>query len=109
MLILRYDSLKCENLEFSANNVDSAKQELEPLITRCGATGDYTLVQNGLNARIMRGFVWLPPCIFLGASAVALLKNAWKGKADWRALVPLLSAGVVLLLAAGWIVANTFF
>lgn len=109
MLIIRDDTLTYENLEFSADDVDTAKQELEPFLTRCGATDGYTLVQSGLYARIMQGLVWLPPCIFLGATAVTLLKKAWARKTDRRAFVPLLLAGTLLLLAAVWVVAKTLY
>jgi len=108
MLILRDDTLTYENLEFFADNVDTAKQALQPFITRCGATGGYTLVQSGLYARVMLGLVWLPPCGLVLAIAAHLLKKAWRIKTEKRSW-PLLAVGALLLLAAIWIVGNAFY
>ncbi len=109
MMLIRDDSLNYENLEFGADDPASAKQEVETFVTRCGAGGDFSVVQSGLYARVALGFVWLPACGLLVAAAAGLLKKAWLQRGNKRAWPLLLAAGTALLTAAMLLLIKTFY
>ncbi|MEN6419972.1 MAG: ABC transporter permease [Clostridiaceae bacterium] len=109
MILIRDDSLKYENLEFGAEDPASARQEVETFVTRCGAGGDFSVVQSGLYARLALGLTWFPACGLLVAAAAGLLKKAWLQRENKRAWPLLLAAGTALLAAAVLLLIKTFY
>lgn len=109
MLIIRDDTLKYENLEFGVSDPAVGKQEAETFFARCGAGGEYLVVQSGLYVRLILGFVCLAAGGFLLAGAAALLKSAWLKKDYSCARLFFLTAGIALAAAAVLLFIKTFY
>ncbi len=77
VLMIRNEQASFENLEFAVQNPDGAKQSVETFLYRCGGSVEYTVVQSGMIARIIRGVAWLPLWIAGICSAAALVKRGW--------------------------------
>ena len=109
MLVARSGNATYENLEFSAANLPAAKQLVETFLYRCNAPKTYTLIESGLLCRIQRGIVWLCPCVFCVAGAIAQFRSARSRKDRANAAVPRYLASAVLLAVAITILGATFY
>ncbi|MEA4938234.1 MAG: ABC transporter permease [Christensenella sp.] len=109
MLVIRGGNATYENLEFAAGEQSAAKQQAETFLYRCNAPNTYTLIESGLFARVARGFIWLCPCVFGIAGAIALFKSAKTRKDYANAAVPKYLASAVLLVIALAILLQTFY
>ena len=109
MLILRSSNATYENLEFTAADTSAAKQQVETFLYRCNAPNTYTLLESGLFARFARGFVWLCPCAFGIAGAIAFFKNARARRERPNAALPRYVVGAVLAVMTLVILFNTFY
>ena len=109
MLVIRGSNATYENLEFAASEQSAAKQQVETFLYRCNAPNTYTLMESGLFTRVARGLVWLCPCAFGVAGAIALFQSAKTRKNCANAAVPKYLASAVLLAIALAILLRSFY
>jgi hypothetical protein len=102
-MMIRDDRAAYENLEFSSQNPDGAKQSVETFLYRCGSTDGSVIVQSGLIVRVIRGAAWLPMWIAMACFAVALFRRGWKmrKRLSRRALYWIVGAALCALLCWG--------
>ena len=84
VIMVRDDRTTFENIEFSSQSTDGAKQLVETFLYRCGSTGEYAIVQNGMLARLTLAASWVPLWLALAYGVVLLIKcgfNRHKRKA----------------------------
>ncbi len=65
MAIVRNADAAYDNLEFAAADLQAGKAAVDAFLYRNALSGDYTVVQNGLYARILHGLIWLPAALAL--------------------------------------------
>lgn len=109
MLLLRGNAEKYENLEFTVRDLLSAKQHVETFLYRCNSAGGEVVVESGLLARLVRGAVWLLPCLVGAAGAVALFRRGWTRRSERRISLLLLLAGALLATTAFVLLLKTAF
>ncbi len=109
MLALRSAKATYENLEFSAADLSAARQQVETFLYRCNAPQTVIIIESGLLARVLSGFVWLCPCVFSAAGAIALFRTARSRKDSANAAVPRYFASAALLIVALAILLTTFY
>lgn len=96
MVLIRNDRASYENLEFSSQNPDGAKQFIETFLYRCGCTENSVIVQGGLIARVVWGAAWLPLWIAAAYAAIILSKRGREMRGRPARSVPYRVAGVAV-------------
>lgn len=109
MIVIRGGNATYENLEFAASEQSAAKQQAETFLYRCNAPQTYTLIESGLFARVARGLVWLCPCAFGVAGAIAFFRNARLQKGRPDTALPRYAASAACFAFALTILLNTFY
>lgn len=109
MLLLRGSTEKYENLEFTVRYLLGAKQHVETFLYRCNSAGGEVVIESGLLARLIRGAVWLLPCLLGAVGAVALFKRGWMRRSIRRESLLLFLAGALLAAAVVVLLIKTAF
>ena len=109
MMLIRSSNGAYENLELNARDLSAAKQPAETFLYRCNAAGTYTIVQNGLLARIALGCVWFCACLFGAGAAIALWKSAWAKRANKRLAILRFLVGAALAAAVVALLLKTMY
>ena len=109
MLVIRDDSATYENLEFDTDNYSAAKQQIETFLYRCNAPKTYTLIESGMLARLSRASVWLSPCAFGIAGAIAFCRSARLKRSRPKAALLHYAASAVMMAIALVILFKTFY
>lgn len=107
MLLARDSKATFNNLEFAAQNLDDAKQSVETFLFRSGATDGQIILQSGLLSRVLRGLLWLPPCLlgFVCGVRFLLRGRQWSETPQKRTYYVIL--GLVTVCAALIVLWNT--
>ena len=108
-MLIRDERAAYENLEFSSQNPDGAKQSIETFLYRCGNTDGFVIVPGELIVRVIRGAAWLPLWIAAVCAAGTLFRRGWKARENPARRVFYWTAGIALLALLCWGAASTLF
>ncbi len=97
VIMLRDDRTTFENIEFSSQSTDGAKQLVETFLYRCGSTGEYAIVQNGMLARLTLAASWVPLWLALAYAAIQLVKRGWKTRGQATRSISYWVVGMVMV------------
>ena len=81
MLVTRDSKAEFTNFEFTAQNLDEAKQAVETYLMTAGVMDGQIILLSGMLARVLQGALWLPPCLLVFVCGMrVLLRSRCRGE-----------------------------